>query len=96
MMQEPMVMLPIRVVEIVARLIVHAGEEAAVALSTLEPYMEADREIRERRLYDEVNEIDSDLAAMEGFLAESVGGNEMWSLYQQRGLARWEEMAHIG
>jgi hypothetical protein len=93
MMEEPVVMIPVRVMELIARLIVHAGEESAAMLSDLEPYMEADRELRERRWYDEANEVDSDLAAMEGFLAEAVGGNEIWSQYQQRGLDRWEAMA---
>ena len=89
---EPQTMVPIRVLELVARLIEHAGGEAAAALTHLEPYMDMDREVRERQLYDEVNEIDSDLAAMEGFLAEHFGF-EMWGLYKQRGLDRWEAMA---
>lgn len=92
MANEPTTMVPIRILELVARCLQHAAEESAAGTATLEDYMEADRKTIERRAYDHLNEIDSDLACVEGYFKDHFGG-EIWDLYEQRGLERWEAMA---
>lgn len=92
MANEPMVQVPVRILELVARCLEVAGQDSAAGYTVLEDYMEANENTIERRAYNLFNEIDSNLACADGYFAEYFGAEE-WNGYERRGLDRWEAMA---